>query len=389
MTDVTTAATAVLLRPDWATPATWLPSLAAHLANPQAGPLHLDATGGDPPAQVILGMLSEICAALSPGRPLPEIVVHDDPAELAAHLDLPAPDVPDELPAASAAAAMTRAATVKVLADRARWHIDRWRYDNQGPVRLRDPLVTVRIPTWRGHETLAQRTLPSVLGGGYERLEVLVCSDGPDPAAQAIVEDFARRDPRVRYLEVAERPSYPQTKINLHRVGGASAANALIAAARGDVQCPLDHDDAFTYDHVATLLATIERSGCDFVYGQSVCQMERGIWAINGVLPLAHGNVSHGAVAYTARLAHMRYDPDAWILREPGDWNLWRRMTEVGAKAGYVPSAVLVHFAERTAIDSVDEVPPQATPEEALADLRVSGADWMLCTPLPAELELS
>jgi hypothetical protein len=64
-------------------------------------------------------------------------------------------------------------------------------------------------------------------------------------------------------------------------------------------------------------------------------------------------------------------------------------MTEVGAKAGYVPSAVLVHFAERTAIDSVDEVPPQATPEEALADLRVSGADWMLCTPLPAELELS
>ena len=27
----------------------------------------------------------------------------------------------------------------------------------------------------------------------------------------------------------------------------------------------------------------------------------------------------------------MRYDPEAWIWDEPGDWNLWRRMRDAGA----------------------------------------------------------
>lgn len=378
------APTATLVRPTWERAETWLPHVAGALAG--GGELHLDATSADPPAEVALEMLREACAALAPGRPLPEIVLHDDAEELervAGHLPL-APLPPER--AAGDAEALARATAAKRVADAARAHVERWRHRCAAtpPAAARRPLVSVRIPTWRGHETLVRRTLPSVLGGHYEHIEVIVCSDGPDPAARMAVEELARRDERLRYLELPERPPYPTAPINLHRIGGTDAANAALDAARGDFVCPLDHDDAFTYDHVTTLLEAIDRSGGDFVYGQSVCEMERGLWAVNGTLPLRHGGLSHGSVMWSSRLSHLRYDRDAWLLREPGDWNLFRRMADAGAQPALVPATVLVHFAERTAIDSVDDVPPEPSPAEALADLRATGAGWLLRVPLAA-----
>lgn len=380
MPSTTVTCTQTLLRPDWADPASWLPELAAHVLG-GAGTLHLDASGDDPPAAVVHAMLVETCAVLAPGRPLPDIAIYDDPAELAGCGELPAPPRArievDEPPAQ----ALARAVAVKRVADAARAHVERWRFQRTTARRTDQPLVTVRIPTWRGHETLVGRTLPSVLGGAYPHLEVLVCSDGPDPLARAAVEDVAVRDPRVRYLELPERPRYPHTRLDLHRVGGVDACNAVLDAARGDFVCPLDHDDAFTHDHVVALLQAHLRTGADFVYGRSVCELERGVWAVNGFEPLRHGGVSHGSVMWSSRLAHMRYDRDAWILREPGDWNMFRRMGAAGAAVTFIPDTVLVHFAERTSIDAVDVVPPEAPASELLAELRASGADWLLHVP--------
>jgi hypothetical protein len=61
-----------------------------------------------------------------------------------------------------------------------------------------EPLVSVRIPTWNGVDRLLDTAVPSVLNGLYRNVEVLVCSDGPDPAARAAVTAVA--DTRVRYL---------------------------------------------------------------------------------------------------------------------------------------------------------------------------------------------
>jgi hypothetical protein len=261
--------------------------------------------------------------------------------------------------------------------------VERWRFGQAPTPSTRPPLVTVRIPTWHGRETLVGRTLPSVLKSQYEHIEVLVCSDGPDPDCRRLVEDVARRDARVRFLELPERPAYPSAKANLHRIGGAAAANALIEASRGDFHCPLDHDDAFTLDHVATLLQAIDQSGCDFVYGQAMCEIGDGTWAVNGFSPLRQGDISHGTVMYSSRLGHMHYDADAWLLGEPGDWNLWRRMQAAGARSGLVPAAVLVHFAERTSIDCVQEAPPEPDAATALADLRATPGAWLLKVTLP------
>jgi hypothetical protein len=242
------------------------------------------------------------------------------------------------------------------------------------------PRVTVRIPTWHGHETLLERTLPSVLVAPWEGVEVVVCSDGPDPDARRAVEGL--RDARVRYLELPERPVYPSHPQNLWRVGGIHAVNhALDAAAEGSFIAPLDHDDAFTLGHVPELLAVLERSGADLAYGQALCELADGAWVINGSAPLAHGEIAHGAVLYSPRLQHVRLDPDAWLLAEPGDWNCWRRMDAAGAHAVHLPRPVLVHFQERTALgdeQQSDRAFSEPTDAEALRDVRATSAAFLL-----------
>jgi hypothetical protein len=83
---------------------------------------------------------------------------------------------------------------------------------------------------------------------------------------------------------------------------------------------------------------------------------------------------------YTSRLRHMRYDPYAWLLDEPGDWNMWRRMQATGASIRHVPEPVAVHFKERSSIGG-----EQRDPADVLADL----ANDVLGTPARELLTIS
>jgi hypothetical protein len=42
----------------------------------------------------------------------------------------------------------------------------------------------------------------------------------------------------------------------------------------------------------------------------------------------------------------MRYDPEAWRVAEPGDWNLWHRMLDAGIRMGNVEQVVYCHYQE-------------------------------------------
>ena len=63
-------------------------------------------------------------------------------------------------------------------------------------------------------------------------------------------------------------------------------------------------------------------------------------------LCLATRHVIHASVLYSRRLAHMRYDPLAWLCDEPGDGNLWRRIVATGAQIAHLAAPVAVHFRE-------------------------------------------
>jgi hypothetical protein len=348
----TEAGTILVLAPDWRRPLDWLPALAAYIvAAPLNGDtcLALDARSGELPAEHIAKLVERACGYISDGQDFAEVLlVVDDvdlpepvagAAELVERLGLFVPrlaDAPQEI--------IAHARWAKALVDELQAEMDRTRLATARPVRLEgEPLVTVRIPTYGSVDLLLERAIPSVLAGSYRNVELLVCSDGPQPHARAAVQGLP--DPRVRYLELPERPSYPSRATSFWQVAGIAAINRLLDEAAGDVVAPLDHDDAFTYNHIPALMEAL-RAGADFAYGQAMTEVASGAWGLLGSAPLAHGRIVHASVLYTRRLGHMRYDPDAWLLNEPGDWNLWRRMRDAGARIAHVATPIALHFKE-------------------------------------------
>jgi len=91
------------------------------------------------------------------------------------------------------------------------------------------PLVSVIIPTYRRPDVIREAIL-SVLEQTYPHLEVIVVSDGPDPATAAAVQGI---DPRVSYHELAVNS------------GPAAARNAGVAVSRGEWIGFCDDDDAW------------------------------------------------------------------------------------------------------------------------------------------------
>jgi Glycosyl transferase family 2 len=278
------------------------------------------------------------------------------------------------------------AVAAKSLVDSIVAILERWRYlTAPDPWGEREPLVSVRVATWGGTDLLVSRAIPSVLGGDYGNVEIVVCSDGPDPAARAAVEGVA--DPRVRFLELERRPTYPEQPWSFWETAGSHAVNRALEHCRGSFIAPLDHDDAFTSDHIPKLLEAASSARADFVYGQALMQETNGSWVVRGSAPLAHGHITHGSVLYSGRLGHMRLDPDCWVLGEPGDWNMWRRIQALGGSPLFLPEVVFVHFRERTSIESDGTHGSSLdlmvrTPREVVADLQRTGLDWLLDIPL-------
>ena len=365
---------ALLLRPErWSRPMDWLPALSAYVVWVPAGrdvTLYLDARGADVEAGVLRSLIETVCNFLSGGQEYASIGLMEegvDPPpraepvsgalELIQRLGLEVPiftDDPEEI--------VEHARWSKRILDAIQGDIDRAAFEAAPrPGLSYDSLVTVRIPTFGSAELLVGRAIPSVLAGAHQNLELLVCSDGPQPHARAAVE--AIEDPRVRYLELNERPTYPTRRESFWQVAGTYPVNRLLDEARGEVIAPLDHDDGFTHTHIPRLLEELMCGG-DFAFGQAMTEYPDGDWRLLGSAPLRYGEIVHATVMYTSRLRHMRYDPYAWLLDEPGDWNMWRRIQATGASVRHMAEPVAVHFKERSSIGG-----EQRNPAEMLADL--------------------
>jgi glycosyltransferase involved in cell wall biosynthesis len=123
-------------------------------------------------------------------------------------------------------------------------------------------------------------------------------------------------------------------------------ANAALDMARGKWIAWLDDDDEFSSDHLEALLARCLRSRSEFAYGVMMMEMEPGVWQPVGSYPPECGRICNASVLYGAHLRFFRYDLDAWRLREPNDWNLWKRMWGAGVRMEFVDRVVGKHFQE-------------------------------------------
>ena len=236
---------------------------------------------------------------------------------------------------------LTRARAVEEKDDLARLRGDR---DVCWPDASADhPLVTIRIPTYYRGPLVVERAIRSARAQTYDNIEILVVGDGATPETVEAVKSVV--DPRLRFEDIP-RVAYPSDPERRWQVAGTAAVNRALDLARGAWIAPLDDDDEFTPDHVAVLLAVAIEHRLELVYGQSLMERGDGSWDVVGSWPPRQGGLCHGSVLYAAELKYFHYDPEAWRLVEPGDWNLWRRMFEAGVRMGNVEYVVYRHYLE-------------------------------------------
>lgn len=117
------------------------------------------------------------------------------------------------------------------------------------------PFVSIVIPIRNEAATIGS-LLDGVLAQDYpaDRFEVLVVDGASTDGSAAVVETYARRDPRVRLLQ------NPRCIVP-------TALNIAIRAARGDIICRIDGHTRVAPDYVRIGVETLARSGADNVGG--------------------------------------------------------------------------------------------------------------------------
>ena len=126
---------------------------------------------------------------------------------------------------------------------------------------MANPLVTVLVDTYN-HERFIEEAIVSVLEQDFPRsdMEILVVDDGSTDRTPEILRKF---EPHVRVLRKANG-------------GQASAFNAGIPQARGEIVAFLDGDDWWAKNKLSRVIDTMTRNRSVAIVGHGIVEMEAG-----------------------------------------------------------------------------------------------------------------
>ncbi len=206
-----------------------------------------------------------------------------------------------------------------------------------------EPLITVRIPTYVRSTLLVERALPSIARQTYQNFEVIVVGDGCTNDVAERIEDFG--DPRVRFVNLPYRYPYPEDREHRWHVAGAPGVNVGTELARGTWLAMLGDDDEFEPNHLECLLEHARSTRSEMVYGDLVVRHPPPeADEIVSCYPPEHGLFNFQGAMFMAALRFYEFSTRSWLLDEPSDWNLCRRMLESGVRIGHVDRAVTVCY---------------------------------------------
>lgn len=208
-----------------------------------------------------------------------------------------------------------------------------------------NPLVSVLVATYNRAQILTSRCIPSVLGQTYDNLELIVVGDGcTDDTEEAVA---AIDDTRLHFVNLPRRGDYPSEQTNRWMVAGGFPTNEALARARGSFIAHLDDDDEYLPDRLRTLVEFATENRCDLVWHPFWWQTDTGRWRLHEAERFTHGNVTNLSVFYRSWFTRFRSEPDTYLLREPGDWNRFRRMAHVAEVVMRYPEPLARHYQER------------------------------------------
>lgn len=206
-----------------------------------------------------------------------------------------------------------------------------------------EPLVTVRIGTYHGGDLLFERALASVRSQRYANWEAIVVCDGRDEETVARIRRIG--DDRITAVARPRNGPYPADPAARWSVAGSHPFNQAVALARGAWFAPIDQDDEWAPDHLEALVAAARCTGAEVVYGVARVDLGDGggeTWF--GNWPPEQGDFGFQTAIYHAGLASFLYDANSWLVGEPADWNLARRMLEAGVNFEFVERVVATYY---------------------------------------------
>jgi len=177
------------------------------------------------------------------------------------------------------------------------------------------PLISVITPTWKRHELLVSRCIPSVQAQTYPAVEHIIISDGPDPELRKRIENtpLALRFRRGQQLWYFELPEHTEDK---H--WGAPARLHGLEYASGEYIAYCDDDDTLRPQHCEVLARALDENP---KAGFAVSLLASH--APHGVHEVGHGQISAGNVG-TPMIMHRRETLERGTWSEPGScWEDW------------------------------------------------------------------
>lgn len=182
--------------------------------------------------------------------------------------------------------------------------------------------VSVITPTWKRHDLLLNRAIPSVQAQSYPKVQHVIFSDGPDPELDRRVSSLIQSRPRhpVLYAQFAERDPLAEF--------GSRPRNAALPFAVGEYITYMDDDDALRPEHCRLMAEALDADPeAGFAVSRMVSHHAHPV--IVGWGPLAVGNVGSPMIMHRRSvLEHGTWGPDSWTE----DWDLVERWLDAGVK---------------------------------------------------------
>lgn len=168
------------------------------------------------------------------------------------------------------------------------------------------PLVSIVIPAYNS-ALILPRAIESILRQDYSNFKIIIVDDHSDDDTRRVVERYVLTDPRVNYFYLAKNS------------GPASARNAGVAAAKGELLAFLDADDEWMPDKLGKQVEfLLNNPGVDVVF--SDC---RNINTSNGVSKRL-SEINGEFLSHLTLCAVSDY-PDFFILNGPYRQEMYRK----------------------------------------------------------------
>lgn len=206
-----------------------------------------------------------------------------------------------------------------------------------------DPLVTIRVSSYKGSKLLIERCIPSILAQTHQNFEVIIVGDDdPDgPIIESHLEKLG--DNRFAFYQREYRGPYPDDPRQAWLISGAHAFNTASRLSKGLWISKLDQDDAWEPNHLHDLLEHGRKNRSEIVYGSTRCHFQDDAGrpsVVVGEFP-----PKKGSFALTASLSHGSFkifemNELAYLWSDPGDWGLAWRLWLAGAKFNFLDEPI-------------------------------------------------